>query len=33
MTKSSHACQSFRIKAKAAKLLEIILRFMYFSEK
>ena len=33
MTKSSNACQSFRITAKALKLLEIICSFMYFSEK
>ena len=33
MTKSSDACQSFKITAKALKLLRIIFRFMYFSEK
>ena len=32
MTKSSNACQSFRITAKALKLLRIILRFMYFQK-
>ena len=31
MTKSSNACQSFRITAKALKLLGIICRLMYFS--
>ena len=31
MTKSSNACQSFRIAAKSLKLLGIIRRFMYFS--
>ena len=30
---SSNACQSFRITAKALKLLGIIHRFMYFLEK
>ena len=33
MTKSSNKCQSFRITAKALKLLEVTLHFMYFSEK
>ena len=33
MTKSSNACQSFRITAKALKRLGIIFRFMYLSEK
>ena len=33
MTKSSNACQSFKITAKALKLLEMICRFMYFSKK
>ena len=33
MTKNSNACKSFRITAKALKLIAIILRFMYFSEK
>ena len=33
MTKSSNACQSFRITAKSLKLLGIICRFMYFLEK
>ena len=32
MTKSSNACQSFRITAKALKLSGIICRFMHFSE-
>ena len=32
MTKSSNACQSFRITAKALKLSGIIVRFMYLSE-
>ena len=30
MIKSSNACQSFGITAKALKLLEVILRFMCF---
>ena len=33
MTISSNACQSFKITATALKLLGIICRFMYFSEK
>ena len=33
MTESSNGCRSFRIIAKALKLLEIICRFMYFSGK
>ena len=33
MTKSSNVCQSFRISAKALKLLGIICRFIYFLEK
>ena len=33
MTKSSNACQSFRIIAIALKPLGIILGFMYFWEK
>ena len=33
MTKSSNACQSFRITAKALKVLGIIFRFMYLSKK
>ena len=32
ITKSSNGCQSFRITTKTLKLLEIIFRFMYFSE-
>ena len=33
MTKSSNACQSFRIIAKALKLSGIIIRFIYISKK
>ena len=33
MTKRSNACQRFRIAAKALKLLGIIRRSVYFSEK
>ena len=33
MSKSSNACQSFRITAKAFKLLGMICRFMYFLEE
>ena len=33
MSRSSNTCQSFRITAKALKLLGVILHFMYFSEK
>ena len=33
MTESSNACQSFKITAKALKLVEMICRFMYFSKK
>ena len=33
MTKSSNACQSFKITTNALKLLGIVYRFMYSSEK
>ena len=33
MTKSSDACQSFKITGKALKLLGIICHFMYFLKK
>ena len=33
MTKSSNACQSFKVTAKALKHLGMICRFMYFSKK
>ena len=33
MNKSSNTSQNFRITAKALKLLEVILHFIYFSEK